>query len=70
MESAVCKIESKIRDFGRGKIFFADDFVSVATAENIRQVLLRLTKSKEIIRVTTGIYCYPEIDDKLGLGVL
>lgn len=70
MESVVRKIESKIRDFGRGKIFFADDFVSVGTAENIRQVLLRLTKNKEIIRVTTGIYCYPEIDDKLGLGVL
>lgn len=42
----------------------------MGSAENIRQTLLRCAKSDKIIRVAKGIYCYPQIDDKLGLGIL
>ena len=70
MNSAAQKIGSSIETIGRGKIFFADDFVNMGSAENIRQALGRLTKSEKIVRVANGIYCYPEVDDKLGLGVL
>ncbi len=70
MNSAAKKIECSIENYGRGRIFFADDFVSMGSAENIRQALGRFTKSEKIVRVANGIYCYPEIDDKLGLGVL
>ncbi len=70
MNSAAQKIEDFIENYGRGKIFFADDFVSMGSAENIRQALGRFTKSEKIVRVANGIYCYPEIDDKLGLGAL
>ncbi len=70
MNSAAQKIENSIENFGRGKIFFADDFVSIGSSENIRQTLGRFTKSEKIVRVANGIYCYPEVDDKLGLGVL
>ncbi len=70
MNSAAQKIEDFIENYGRGKIFFADDFVSMGSAENIRQALGRFTKSEKIVRVANGIYCYPEVDDKLGLGVL
>ena len=70
MDSAAQKIENSIENSGRGKIFFADDFVNMGSAENIRQALGRFTKNEKIVRVANGIYCYPEVDDKLGLGVL
>lgn len=70
MNSAAQKIGSSIETIGRGKIFFADDFVNMGSAENIRQTLGRFTKNEKIVRVANGIYCYPEVDDKLGLGVL
>ncbi len=70
MDSAAKKIESKIDSFERGKIFFADDFIGLGSSDMIRQTLLRLTKKGKIIRVAQGIYCYPEIDNKLGLGVI
>jgi hypothetical protein len=70
MDSAAQKITSSVEDIGRGGIFFADDFVNMGSAENIRQTLGRLTKNEKIVRVANGIYCYPEVDDKLGLGVL
>jgi hypothetical protein len=70
MDSVTQNIGYSIENFGRGKIFFADDFVSMGSAENIRQALGRFTKNEKIVRVANGIYCYPEVDDKLGLGVL
>uniref|UniRef100_UPI0040299990 DUF6088 family protein n=1 Tax=Alloprevotella sp. TaxID=1872471 RepID=UPI0040299990 len=70
MESTAKKIENKIRTFKRGKFFFPDDFVGMGTSDTIRQTLQRLTKSGVIIRVAQGIYCYPEIEEKLGLGVI
>ena len=70
MNSAAQKIGSSIETIGRGKIFFADDFVNMGSAENIRQTLGRFTKNEKIVRVANGIYCYPKVDDKLGLGVL
>ncbi len=70
MNSVAQKIENSIENSGRGKIFFADDFVNMGSAENIRQALGRFTKNGKIVRVANGIYCYPEVDDKLGLGVI
>lgn len=70
MNSAAQKIGSSIETIGRGKIFFADDFVNMGSAENIRQTLGRFTKSEKIVRIANGIYFYPVVDDKLGLGVL
>lgn len=59
-----------IDTFDKGRIFFADDFVGMASAENIRQTLLRYVKKGKIMRVAKGIYYYPQIDEKLGLGVI
>lgn len=70
MQSVAKNIETTIESFGRGKIFFADDFFGMGTPETIRQTLLRLAKSGEIVRVAQGIYCYPEIDTQLGLGII
>ena len=70
MQSTVSKIENEIRRRRRGKIYFADDFASFGTSEAIKKTLLRFEKSGMLIRLAHGIYLYPSIDKKLGLGVL
>jgi hypothetical protein len=70
MNSTAQKIEQTIEGWGHGKIFFADDFANMGSAENIRQTLGRLAKNEKIMRIAKGIYCYPEVDDSLGLGAL
>jgi hypothetical protein len=70
MDSISQKIVSKIESFERGKIFFTDEFIGMGTDAAIRQTLKRLIESGMILRVAQGIYCYPEIDDVLGLGVI
>lgn len=70
MQSAVNKIESEIKRRRRGKIYFADDFVSFGTSEAIKKALIRFEKSGMLIRLAHGIYLYPSIDKRLGLGIL
>ena len=70
MQSTVSKIELELKRRRRGKIYFADDFTSFGTAEAIKKALLRFEKSGMLIRLAHGIYLYPSIDTKLGLGVL
>lgn len=56
------KIIKKIKSNKRGKIFFADDFALLGSADSIRQALVSLQKSDLLVRVATGIYCYPKIN--------
>jgi len=70
MQSTVYKVEIEIKRRKRGKIYFADDFSSFGTSEAIKKALLRFEKSGMLIRLAHGIYLYPSIDKKLGLGIL
>lgn len=63
-------IENRIKQRGRGKLYVNADFADLGTPNAVRQSLQRLQKGGMIIRVFRGIYCYPKIDTKLGLGVL
>jgi hypothetical protein len=56
------KIIDKIKNHKRGKLFFADDFALLGPADSIRQALVSLQKSGLLVRVATGIYCYPKIN--------
>ena len=56
------KIIKKIKNYKRGKIFFADDFTLLGSADSIRQALQSLQKSGLLVRVATGVYCYPKIN--------
>ena len=67
MDSVTYKIEQQILNLERGSIFFPNDFVDLGTPEAIRQSLTRLCKEGTIIRIAQGIYCYPEIEEKLGI---
>lgn len=68
--SIITQIEERIKSFGRGSIFYPDDFMDLGTSEAIRQSLTRLSKDEKIVRVAQGIYCYPQIDEELGLGII
>jgi hypothetical protein len=70
MQSTVNKIESEIKRRRRGRIYFADDFAAFGTSEAVKKTLLRFEKSGLLIRLAHGIYLYPSIDKKLGLGIL
>ena len=70
MQSIDSKIVSSIRKCGRGKVIFTSDFVRYGEAKAVGKTLERLVKSGLIIRIARGIYYYPKIDKKLGLGII
>lgn len=70
MESIANQIEKRIEPKERGVFIFSSDFVDIATPENVTKVLQRMMKAGKIIRVCQGVYYYPRIDTKYGLGVI
>jgi len=70
MQSAHNQVKDVIKKKGRGKIIFANDFSTYGTNFAIRHALSRLCQEGFIVRLSMGIYLYPKIDKKLGLGVL
>lgn len=70
MRSIVNEIEYKLKCGRRGKILFAADFSSFGLPKAVNKAMERLTESGLLIRLAQGIYLYPQIDTRLGLGVL
>ncbi len=70
MNSIASKIEQQINRLRKGQIFFSDDFTSKGSSDVVRQTLTRLCKDQKIIRLAQGIYCKPNVETKLGLGVI
>ena len=70
MQSIDDKILSNIKKRGRGSIFFANDMVQYGQRQSVLKALERMAAAGTILRVARGIYCYPKIDKKLGLGIL
>ena len=64
------KILESIRKCGRGKLIFSSDFVRFGEQKTVNKVLERMAKDGSILRISRGVYYYPKIDKKLGLGVL
>ena len=70
MKSVLKEIENKLKSGRRGKILFAADFSTFGLPKSVNKAMERLTQSGLIIRLAQGIYLYPQIDTRLGLGVL
>ena len=70
VKSIVSEIEHKLKSGLRGKILFAADFSSFGQPKTVNKAMERLTQSGMLIRLAQGIYLYPQIDTRLGLGVL
>lgn len=63
-------IKTRITRGKRGRILFLQDMADIADHESVKKAFQRLTNEGLILRVTQGIYCYPQIDTELGLGIL
>jgi predicted transcriptional regulator of viral defense system len=67
MQSINNQIITKIKNKGRGKIIFTNDFSLLGTEFAIRQSLSRLCKEGLILRLSAGIYIYPKISKLVGV---
>lgn len=63
-------IVKDIEKQGRGKIYFLSDFFDLGNYETIKKAFQRMEKQHILLRLARGIYLYPKIDKKLGLGIL
>lgn len=70
MESVENKIIERIKKCGRGKLLFPADFMRYGEPKSVQKAFESLANKNVIIRVARGIYCYPKIDKRLGLGIL
>ena len=70
MKSIVNEIGDRLKYGRRGKILFASDFSSFGLPKAVNKAMERLTQSGMLIRLAQGIYLYPQIDTRLGLGIL
>jgi hypothetical protein len=70
MQSIENKILNRIKKCGRGKEFFASDFAVYGDSKAVSKALSNLVKKQTLIKLATGIFYYPKIDKKLGLGIL
>jgi predicted transcriptional regulator of viral defense system len=67
MRSVHRQILGIIHSFEQGKIFFPEQFDHIGSNESIRQALSRICKQGIIVRLSQGVYLYPEVDDESGL---
>jgi len=50
-----------------GKLFFADEFRKFGSNEAVRQAMSRLCKKNFLVRLSAGIYLYPQYDKFIGI---
>ena len=70
MKSVLDKIQQAIKYRRKGSIFFATNFLRYGSLPSVNKALSELTKSGLIVRLATGIYYKPEIDNVFGLGII
>lgn len=70
MDSVEKKIERIVKAGGEGKVYFPSDFFDCGTEKAVSKALQRLVASEVLMRMERGLYCYPTIDRRWGLGKL
>ncbi|HEP6783104.1 TPA: hypothetical protein VDC04_000022 [Streptococcus pyogenes] len=66
MSSYMEIISDKINDFDSHKVFFANDFLDIASNATVRQILKRLADEDKIKRVIDGFYYKPKYSELIG----
>ena len=66
MSSYMEIISDKINDFDSHKVFFANDFLDIASNATVRQILKRLADEDKIKRVIDGFYYNPIYSELIG----
>lgn len=67
MDSLANEIQQQILAGGVGKIYFISDFESLENEEVVKKTLFRLEKKGILVRLSHGIYLYPNRSEKLGV---
>jgi RNA-binding protein YhbY len=63
------KIADRLRRQGRGKVFTPKDFLDLGGREAVDKALSRLAKIEIVQRLGRGLYCYPQVNKRLGIAV-
>ena len=66
MSSYIEIISDKINSFNSHKVFFANDFLDVASNATVRQILKRLADEDKIKRIIDGFYYNPKYSELIG----
>ena len=66
MSSYMEIISDKINSFNSHKVFFANDFLDVASNATVRQILKRLADEDKIKRIIDGFYYNPRYSELIG----
>ena len=66
MSSYMEIISDKINSFGSHKVFFANDFLDIASNATVRQILKRLADERKIQRIIDGFYYNPRYSELIG----
>lgn len=66
MSSYMEIISDKINSFDSHKVFFANDFLDIASNATVRQILKRLADEGKIKRVIDGFYYNPRYSELIG----
>lgn len=57
------QLRERILGWGRGAIFFLDDFADIQSPDSVRMALVYLVGEGFIVRLARGIYCFPKLDE-------
>ncbi|HGC9390917.1 TPA: DUF6088 family protein [Streptococcus agalactiae] len=66
MSSYMEIISDKINSFDSHKVFFANDFLGIASNATVRQILKRLADERKIQRIIDGFYYSPRYSELIG----
>ena len=69
-ESIDDKILKSIKKRGRGSVFSTEEYAHYGEPDAVQKALSRMARKGVLLHVCHGIYCYPQIDKELGLGML
>lgn len=64
------KILTSLKKRGRGTAFSTEEYAHYGDPDTVQKALSRMARKGILLHVCHGIYCYPKVDKKLGLGVL
>lgn len=67
MDSIASVIQQQMLAAGTGKIYFISDFDFPGNEETVKKTFFRLEKKGFIVRLSHGIYLYPNRSEKLGI---
>lgn len=64
------KILISLKKRGKGTVFSTEEYAHYGDPDTVQKALSRMVRKGNLLHICHGIYCYPKVDKKLGLGIL